>query len=127
MLFRSLAIASFSGQFDPSSTDTTAGFHYSFATSLGGLATTYAGAGAATSASFPTITNGTIVLYGRVFDKDGGYNNYQTAVTVNPDLLRTAEPLVIRVDPRRAQKELGWAPRQGLEGFLRDMFTKTPA
>ena len=51
----------------------------------------------------------------------------RTAVTVNPDLLRTAEPLVIRVDPSRAQKELGWAPRQGLEGFLRDMFTKTPA
>lgn len=46
------------------------------------------------------------------------------AVTVNPDLLRTAEPLVIRVDPSRAQKELGWAPRQGLEVFLRDMFTK---
>ena len=46
------------------------------------------------------------------------------AVTVNPDLLRTAEPLVIRLDPGRAQRELGWAPRQGLEVFLRDMFTK---
>ena len=46
------------------------------------------------------------------------------AVTVNPDLLRTAEPLVIRVDPSRAQKELGWAPRHGLEVFLRDMFDK---
>jgi GDPmannose 4,6-dehydratase len=46
------------------------------------------------------------------------------AVTVSPDLLRTAEPLVIRVDPSRAQKELGWVPRQGLEVFLRDMFDK---
>lgn len=46
------------------------------------------------------------------------------AVTVNPDLLRTAEPLVIRVDPSRAQKELGWAPSQGIEIFLRDMFNK---
>jgi GDPmannose 4,6-dehydratase len=46
------------------------------------------------------------------------------AVTVSPDLLRTAEPLVIRVDPSRAQKELGWAPRQGLEVFLKDMFDK---
>jgi GDPmannose 4,6-dehydratase len=46
------------------------------------------------------------------------------AVIVNPDLLRTAEPLVIRVDPSRAQKELGWAPRPGLEVFLREMFTK---
>jgi GDP-D-mannose dehydratase len=46
------------------------------------------------------------------------------AVTVNRDLLRTAEPLVIRVDPSRAQKELRWAPRQGLQVFLNDMFTK---
>jgi GDPmannose 4,6-dehydratase len=46
------------------------------------------------------------------------------AVTVNRDLLRTAEPFVIRVDPSRAQKELGWAPRQGLEVFLRDIFDK---
>lgn len=44
------------------------------------------------------------------------------AVTVSPELLRTAEPLVIRVDPSRAQKELGWAPSQGLEVFLKDMF-----
>ena len=48
------------------------------------------------------------------------------AVIVKPELLRTAEPLVIRLDPSRAQRELGWAPRQGLEVFLRDMFTKTP-
>jgi GDP-D-mannose dehydratase len=45
------------------------------------------------------------------------------AVTVNPDLLRAAEPLVIGVDPSRAQRELGWAPRQGLDVFLSDMFT----
>ena len=45
------------------------------------------------------------------------------AVLVDPDLLRTAEPLVIQVDPSRARKELGWAPREGLEVFLRDMFT----
>jgi GDPmannose 4,6-dehydratase len=48
------------------------------------------------------------------------------AVTVNPDLLRTAEPLVIGADPSRAQRELGWAPRQGLEVFLSDMFTNSP-
>jgi GDPmannose 4,6-dehydratase len=46
------------------------------------------------------------------------------AVVVDPDLLRTAEPLVIHVDPGRARKELGWAPRQGLEVFLKDMFTR---
>src|SRR6266516_455335 len=46
------------------------------------------------------------------------------AVVVNPDLLRAAEPLVIQVDPGRARKELGWAPRQGLEVFLDDMLSK---
>jgi GDPmannose 4,6-dehydratase len=48
------------------------------------------------------------------------------AVIVDPRLLRTAEPSVIQVDPDRARKELGWAPSQGLEVFLRDMFTKLP-
>jgi GDPmannose 4,6-dehydratase len=48
------------------------------------------------------------------------------AVTVNPKLLRAAEPLLIRVDPGRAQKELGWAPKQGLEVFLEDMLMNAP-
>jgi GDPmannose 4,6-dehydratase len=48
------------------------------------------------------------------------------AVVVDPPLLRTAEPLVIQVDPGRARKELGWAPTEGLEIFLRDMFTNLP-
>jgi len=49
----------------------------------------------------------------------------KAAVVVDPHLLRTAEPLVIQVDPGRARKELGWTPRLGLEVFLRDMFTKS--
>jgi GDPmannose 4,6-dehydratase len=48
------------------------------------------------------------------------------AVIVDPHLLRTAEPLIIQVDPGRARKELGWAPREGLEVFLQDMFAKLP-
>lgn len=48
------------------------------------------------------------------------------AVLVDPNLLRAAEPLTIQVDPSRARKELGWAPREGLEVFLDDMFTKLP-
>ena len=48
------------------------------------------------------------------------------AVVVDPDHLRAAEPLVIRVNPDRARRELGWMPKQGLEVFLRDMFTKAP-
>ena len=56
----------------------------------------------------------------------GGYfrSTKTLAVVVAPDLLRTAEPLVIHVDPGRARKELGWAPSQGLEVFLRDIFAK---
>jgi GDPmannose 4,6-dehydratase len=48
------------------------------------------------------------------------------AVIVDPNLLRTAEPLTIQVDPSRARKELGWAPGEGLEIFLKDMFAKLP-
>jgi len=50
----------------------------------------------------------------------------ESAVMVDPHLLRTAEPQVIQVDPSRARKELGWAPRQGLEVFLQDMFSRLP-
>jgi GDPmannose 4,6-dehydratase len=53
-------------------------------------------------------------------------SNGKLAVVVNPNLLRTAEPLAIQVDPSRARKELGWAARQGLEVFLQDMFAKLP-
>jgi GDPmannose 4,6-dehydratase len=48
------------------------------------------------------------------------------AVIVDPQFLRRSEPLIIQVDPSRARKELGWAPRHGLEVFLNDMFTKLP-
>jgi GDPmannose 4,6-dehydratase len=46
------------------------------------------------------------------------------AVVVDASLLRTAEPAAIQVDPSRARRELGWAPRPGLEVFLRDMISK---
>lgn len=46
------------------------------------------------------------------------------AVVVDASLLRVAEPTVIQVDPTRARRELGWAPRAGLEVFLMDMITK---
>jgi GDPmannose 4,6-dehydratase len=49
-----------------------------------------------------------------------------TAVTVRPELLRTAEPMMIRLAPGRAEAELGWAPQQGLEVFLSDMFANPP-
>ncbi len=68
-----------------------------------------------------------------VWDLDGDdpsgwsarFRNTKTeAVVVDPRLLRAAEPLVIELDPGRAERELGWKPKQGLEVFLRDMFSK---
>lgn len=43
------------------------------------------------------------------------------AVVVDAATLRSADPLVIQVDPSRVREELGWMPRQGLELFLKDM------
>lgn len=73
---------SFSAQHDDSSVDTAAGFHYSLATSVGGLATTYAAAGTSASAPF-TFDAGDHSIYGRIFDKDGGFTEYTTTVHVN--------------------------------------------
>lgn len=69
---------------EPSSVDSASGFHYSFASSLAGLATTYATAGDAASKSLVFSTAGQQTVYGRVFDKDDGYTDYTTIVTVNP-------------------------------------------
>jgi GDPmannose 4,6-dehydratase len=51
--------------------------------------------------------------------------NGSPAVTVDPSLLRPADPLVIRVDASRAKEELGWSPRPGLDIFLSDMLNNT--
>jgi hypothetical protein len=80
---------SFSDPSDPSSADTAAGFHYSFALAPGDLAGSYATAGTASSASFTFADNGSYTVYGRVFDKDGGSTDYTTVVTVN-DVAPTA-------------------------------------
>jgi GDPmannose 4,6-dehydratase len=48
------------------------------------------------------------------------------AVIVDPQLLRMSEPLIIQLDPSRARKELGWAPRRGLDVFLNDLFANLP-
>ncbi|HVX64411.1 MAG TPA: Ig-like domain-containing protein [Pirellulales bacterium] len=77
------AIVSFANAFDPSTTDTQAGFHYSFAISAAGLAGSYGAAGTARSSSFAFGDNGSYTAFGRIFDKDGGYTDYTTTVTVN--------------------------------------------
>jgi PKD repeat protein len=73
----------FTNPSDPSTADTNAGFHYSFAQSQNALATTYAGAGTGTSANYTYNASGTYTVYGRIFDKDNGSTDYTTQVTVN--------------------------------------------
>src|SRR5205085_1039937 len=78
------ATVSFSSPSDPSSADTTAGFHYSFACNgnAASLATTYAGAGTATSTSCSFADQGTFPVLGRIFDKDNGSSTFTTNVVV---------------------------------------------
>src|SRR5919198_6208315 len=76
------ATITFSSPSDPSSADTAAGFHYSFACNgnAGSLATTYAGAGTSTSTSCSFADQGTFPVPGRIFDKDNGSSTFTTNV-----------------------------------------------
>ena len=77
------ATVSFSNQFDPSSTDTAAGFHYAFSCTNGVLPTTYAAASSSSSTTCTFADNGSYTVSGRIFDKDDGYTTYTTTVVVN--------------------------------------------
>ena len=44
-----------------------------------------------------------------------------TAVVVDPEFVRPADPAAIGANPSRARRELGWEPRPGLDSFLTDM------
>jgi hypothetical protein len=70
---------------DPSSTDTTAGFHYAYDCNGGALDTaTYAGSGAINTVTC-VYPNGpaTATFRARVIDKDGGFTEVTQPVTVN--------------------------------------------
>src|SRR5206468_1797840 len=79
------ATISFSGQFDPSSADTTAGFHYAYSCTNGSLAAaTYANTAAnsdSTNCSFDD--NGSYSVKGRIIDRDDAFSEYTTTVTIN--------------------------------------------
>jgi hypothetical protein len=84
------ATVGFSGQFDPSSIDTAAGFHYAYDFDNDGTFDlgdgTYAGSTTAASAGVPAslLADGptTRTVRGRIIDKDGGFSDYTTTVTV---------------------------------------------
>ncbi len=76
---------SFSNQSDPSSGDTAAGFKYSFScdNNPADLASTYAAASDNTSIQCTFGDNGSPSVLGRIFDKDNGYTDYSTTVSVS--------------------------------------------
>jgi hypothetical protein len=76
----------FIDQFDPSPDDTAAGFRYSFGLSISDLANTYLDADGSSLWS-SELAAGTYTVYGRIFDKDNGYNQYDTAVIVEKAML----------------------------------------
>jgi PKD repeat protein len=81
----SAATVSFSGQLDPSGADTSAGLRYAFSCSNGDLSgATYATA-SSTSSTSCTFADGpaTPSVKARIIDKDGGYTEHTTTVTVN--------------------------------------------
>ena len=80
----STVTVSFTNSFDPSPAETQAGFHYSFALSQAGLASSYAAAGTSSTQVFTALDGpATVIVYGRIFDKDNGYTEYTTTVQVN--------------------------------------------
>jgi hypothetical protein len=80
----SAATISFSSPSDPSSADTAAGFHYAYDCSNGSLAgANYGNSGSSASTSCTFNDNGSLVVRARIIDKDGGFSEYQTTVTVN--------------------------------------------
>jgi hypothetical protein len=78
------ATASLSSPFDPSTADTTAGFHYAFSidTDTTGIAT-YAGSSASNSANFGVLAAGSHTVYARILDKDNGSSEYTGGLSVN--------------------------------------------
>src|SRR5206468_3349210 len=76
------ATVSFSGQFDPSSADTVAGFHYAYACDNSSLSgSNYGNSGTSASTSCTFADNGVYTVRARIIDKDDGFTEYTTNVT----------------------------------------------
>lgn len=78
------ATVTFSEQYDPSSADTNAGFHYAFACDNGDLSgATYADGGTDETVQCTFYDNRTYTVKARIMDKDDGYTEYTTDVEVD--------------------------------------------
>src|SRR5262249_24475224 len=74
--------ARFTAWSDPSGPDLTAGLHFSLGRDPAVVKTSYAAASPDTSADFVLIDDGVQVVYGRVFDQDGGFTNLIATIPV---------------------------------------------
>jgi hypothetical protein len=85
------ATATLVNPFDPSTSDTTAGFHYAFSigTDTTGSAT-YATSGTSNTANFGVLPAGTYTVYARIIDKDGGSTTYTQTFVVKPKFLEAS-------------------------------------
>jgi hypothetical protein len=82
------ATVSFSSQFDASSADTKAGFRYAYALSTADLEnSTYENSGTGTIGTFSGLNAGNHEIFARIIDKNGGYSQYSTIVTVDKAIL----------------------------------------
>ena len=111
---------SFADQSDPSSVDTAAGFHYAYAcdnSSLGSA--TYAGSGTSASHNCTFGDNGSKTVRARIIDRNDGYTEYQTTVTVrnvdptasNPSF--TFDPLFGTATAGFDFSDVGWLDTHG--------------
>ncbi|MEZ6136871.1 MAG: PKD domain-containing protein [Pirellulaceae bacterium] len=79
----SSATVRFTGASDPADVDLAADLRFSFALDPVDLATNYADADVDPAFTTSFNDNGNFVIYGRVIDKDGGFNDYETTLIVN--------------------------------------------
>lgn len=96
----SVGSVSFSAPSDPSTIDTTAGFRYAYDFNNDGSFDlgdgTYAGSGTNAAPVVPALYladgAGSLVVRGRIIDKDGGFTDYTTTVTINNVVLAVTAP-----------------------------------
>ncbi len=89
----------FSSESDPSSADVSGGFHYSYAIDNPSLlAGAYSDATDGESVSITFPDDGSHTIYGRIFDKDGGYSDYSQSVCVS----NVAPTVTVTADPTKA-------------------------
>ncbi len=125
---------SFSDQFDPSAGDTTAGFHYAYACDNSSLSSaTYAGSGTAASKSCTFGDNGSNTVRARIIDRNGGYTEYLTVVTVR-NVNPTASNASFTIDPILGTatagfdfSDVGWLDTHGSSYFSWSGFTNQTA